>query len=540
MTRPFTRTLRTLAVAGALALVTVGCSPAGGGGTSSASGPPADARDTLRVATTTEVVNWVPLTSSSTSDLWVMLQLHPTLVVPQAGGGSIPHVAESISVNDAGDQITITVDPDFSWSDGTPITADDIAFTFDRLRDDKLARGALYIGNYDHAEVISPTEVVIHGKVGSYAWYQDAVQTFAVLPKHVFEDVDDISQYSIESHPEAWVSGGAFVLDEIAAGQRYRLVRNEHYPMFADDSTLENVEFQIYRDINTAQLALRNDDIDLMATTLPSSAITALSGEPDVSILEVSDALNMTKLTFNASRPPFDRPEVRQAVSGLIDSAQFVDTVLQGHGQITLGPVPPGQEEFQPDIEPHTSTPDEVRAVLAEAGHPDPTFRLVCDQGNASHARSAEIVRDLLAQAGITVNVACMERATSQTAGREGDFDLYIHLLNHNYAPGTMLWMQFDPSNPVAVNQTFHDDADTVAALAAAREATEHDQYVAAVKAAAKLAHEKAYTVPLFISSIANAYNNRHFEGYLTGPTEQYGVLSPYSLAQVVPAGGAE
>lgn len=489
----------------------------------------------LRIGTSTEVVNWSPINSVSITDMWVMSQMYPPLQTLTGDGTFMPHLAESVDISEDGSQVTVKLNPDFKWSDGEPITASDVKFTFDRLRDDSLLSGAAFIGNYDSAEVADDTTAVINLKSPSFGWAVDVAQSTSILPEHVFGDVPSLQEFSIENEPETWVSGGAFTLDKVVAGQRYSFVPNDNYPLrAAGNDVVKGVEFQVYGDINTMQLALRNNDIDLMAPVVPSSAIGDLEKQENTELVTPEQALNFTKLTFNASDGPLSDPEVRRAVSGLIDTEAIVTNVLQGHAQTGVGPVLPALTQFQPDISAHKSTPEEAKQVLADAGYADPTLVLTCDQGNANHAKSAQLVRDMLAPADINVDVKCAERATSLTAAKAGEFDLYIHKLNQQNSASTNLIMQFDPSNPSGLNYNFTEDPTGAELLAAAAGAKTESEYVDAVKAAATHIHDEAFMLPLYVEDLNSAFNTSRFTGYQTSSMETSTMVSGYSLSQVV------
>src|SRR5690606_24875123 len=102
--------------------------------------------------------------------------------------------------------------PDFKWSDGEPITSEDIGFTLDRLRDDALLNGAGYISNYESTETPDEFTALVNMKTPSFGWVVNVRQAMYVLPEHVFADVQTLKGYSIENDPDRWVSGGSFTL----------------------------------------------------------------------------------------------------------------------------------------------------------------------------------------------------------------------------------------------------------------------------------------------------------------------------------------
>ncbi|MFC5931266.1 ABC transporter substrate-binding protein [Cryobacterium melibiosiphilum] len=500
----------------------------------------------LRIGTTTDVVQFAPLNNVSISDQYIMNQLYPDLFTLEIDGTLSPHLAESYTVSDDGMVIDIVLSDEFSWSDGEPITADDVKFTLDRFVSDKLLHGITIASNLASAEVTSPTELSVTMKSASYGWAQDLARSMKVLPMHVFADVPNLAEYPIDAHEDAWVSGGSFTLTGITKGQSYTFERNEGYPLSADgNEAVEGVEFRIYPDLNTMQLALQSGDLDLAAPSIPSSAVTSLASQPNIEVVETTEALNYSKLTFNASSAPLDDVVVRQVISGLIDTDAILTSVLQDRGTHPVGPVLPVYTDYQPDIEEWSFTADEARTMMTDAGYTDADgddyfdgidLKLLCDQGNANHAKSAQIVRDNLATAGITVSLACSERATSLAAAKTGDFDLYIHKLNQINSPATSLALQYSSANTSGLYYNYVVDAEMDSLIATAAAATTEADNIADTQAAAAYIHENAYVLPLYVEALSNAYNSSRFTGYLPSGSETFSMVNPYSLSQVVPA----
>ncbi|MGB3413800.1 MAG: ABC transporter substrate-binding protein, partial [Microbacteriaceae bacterium] len=354
---------------------------------------------------------------------------------------------------------------------------------------------------------------------------------------HVFAGVDDLSKYSLEQHPESWVSGGSITLSEIIPGQRYSFVPNPYYPLrAAGNETITEFEFVIYPDLNAMQLALQSGNLDLAAPSLPPAAAKAIDGSHGVTVETVHDALNYSKLSFNASRDALSTAEVRYAIAGLIDTVALEEAVLQGYGKSLVGPVLPSyQPKYQPQITPIHSTVQQTKQTLADAGLSGLSLDLVCDSGNSNHVKYAGLIKELLSEAEISVNVNCMERSTSLARAKSGDFDLYIHKLGQAWSPGSNLVQQFHPSNPSGLYYNFVEDPELVTLLDAVDAQVEEGHYVTAVKAAAKYIHEQVYVLPLYVEALNSAYSSKRFAGFVPTGMETSTMLNPFSLAQVVP-----
>ena len=513
--------------------------------TSCASGPKSNAVDgTLLIGTTSDVVNFAPLNTVSITDMWVMNQMYPELFRSETDGSLRPLAAKSATVSADGKSVKVVLNEKFAWSDGKKITANDLKFTLDRFVKDKLLQGKTIRDNYASSKVISPTELNVEMKNASYGWAKDFMVSVRILPEHVFKDVPDLTKYAIDAHSEAWVSGGAFTLSGISKGQRYKFTRNALYPLSAPgNDVITNLEFRVYQDINTMQLALQSGDLDLAAPSLPASAVTSLKSKPGLKVSEVSESVSLSKMTFNHKTKALESPEARRAISGLIDTQAILETVLQGRGTHVDGPVLPLFKGYVPsDQTIEKVSADEVRTVMQHEGFKDSDndgffddldLKILCDQGNSNHVKSSQVIHDNLAQAGIKSTLACSERSTSLTAAKSGKFDLYVHKMPQSYSPGTNMRFQFDSSNEYGLNYTYGNDADLDRLIKTATTATDEKSYQEATKAIAISVGDKASMLPLYIESLNYVSSTKRFDGYVQSPTELNGPVDSFSLSQV-------
>lgn len=514
-------------------LVVTGCSGA-------ASQAPPEGTDHLKIGISTEVVTWQPLNSASVTDTFVTEQPFPALFTLDAENQVHPHLAKSWELSEDGGTIRLKLNSDFGWSDGEPITAEDVQFTFERIASDKLLAGsAVNISNYAKSEIVSDSEIDIVLKKPSYDWALNLARGAKVLPKHVYEDVPDLSQFNISEHPDKWVSGGAYTFSKMVPGQRYEMVPNTHYPKrAAGNEKIKLVEFLIYSDMNTLQLALRNGDIDIIAPSIPAASVSTLASDQNLTIVETAKGLNNTKLIFNVGRDtPLRDQTVRQAISGVIDVEKPLKIVFQGHAVPAIGPLlPVDYDPFQPDIEPYSYTPQEAKSLLAKAGYNKISLNLGYDSGVANFVKYAEIIRDALTKIGIDVKMVGAERSVTLANAKDNQFDLYISKLNQPYTPATNLNNAYHPGNPRGFQyHYFGEEPKLAAAIESALFALTEEEYVAAVQSATEYIHEKAYSHTLYTESIFVAYNSSRFDGVSATGTETQSAIASHALAQITP-----
>ncbi|GAA1884015.1 ABC transporter substrate-binding protein [Paeniglutamicibacter psychrophenolicus] len=529
--------VKTSAIALAALLSLTAC---GGGGEAKGS----SANSTLLIGTTSDVANFAPLNTVSITDMWVMNQMYPELFRAETDGSIRPLAAKSATISPDGKSIKVVLNEKFTWSDGEKLTANDLKFTLDRYVKDKLLQGKTIRENYESSKVVSPTELTVTMKSPSYGWAKDFMTSVRILPEHVFKDVPDLTKYALDAHEDAWVGAGPFTLAGVSKGQRYKFTRNEQYPLSAPgNEEITALEFRVYQDINTMQLALQSGELDLAAPSLPASAVASLESKPGIKVSEVSESVSLSKLTFNQQSKTLQSPKVRKAISGLIDTEAILETVLQGRGTHLESPVLPLFKGYAPEGQSiQKVSADQARDVFKQEGFKDADndgffdgldYKILCDQGNSNHVKSAQVVRDNLATAGIKSTVACSERSTSLTAAKAADFDLYVHKMPQSYSPGTNLRFQFESPNDYGLNYTYGGDAELDELIKKSTNATDEKSYQEATQAVATRVGEQAMMLPLYIESLNYVSSTKRFDGYVQSPTEINGPVDSFSLSQV-------
>lgn len=528
-----------IALAAALSLTACGGEAGASGGKSASS--------TLLIGTTSDVSNFAPMSSVSVTDWWIMNQMYPPLFRAQRDGSLLPIAAKSATVGKDGKTVKVVLNDEFAWSDGTKLTANDLKFTLERFETDKLLQGAVVVKNFASAKVDSPTELTITLESPSYTWVQDLMRAISILPEHVFKDVPNLARHPLDAHPEHWVSGGSYTLAGISKGQRYQFKRNEHYPLAAEgNEKITDIEFRVYQDLNTMQLALQSGDLDVAAQSIPASAVSSLETKPGIKVEEVAESVSLSKLSFNVDSEPLNSQAARQAISGLIDSEEILEKVLQGRGTHEVGPILPLFKDYQLEgISAPKTTPEEAKKVFEKEGLKDSDndgfydgvdLKILCDLGNANHAKAAQVIHDDLGKVGLKSTVACSDRATSLTAAKAGKFDLYVHKITQFCGPTTNLVVQFDSSNPTGANYNFGSDSNLDTLLRNATAAIDEASNIETTKIAGKEVHSQALMVPLYVESMNYAWNTKRFDGYIPANVETNGIIDAYSLSQVLPS----
>jgi len=240
------------------------------------------------------------------------------------------------------------------WSDGSPLTSADVAFTANCIREFKIPR---FYSNWDFIKTVATPDdltVVFYLNAPQATFVSRSLTTPIVSKKEWAPLVADINGSespltSLLNHKiEKPISNGPFILDEWRQGAYLHLIRNEHF--FGHGKTIQNrllgpylegIVFKVFGTSDTAILALKRGNIDMFWWAIQPGYLEDLRESEHIRI-HSNEKSALYYLGFNVRKPPFKDIHFRQAVATLIDKDFMVARLLQGHGVRMDAVVPPG------------------------------------------------------------------------------------------------------------------------------------------------------------------------------------------------------
>jgi len=346
-----------------------------------------------------------------------------------------PELAESWDFSDDRLELTYHLRQDAAWSDGTPLTADDVKFTFDLLMDDKVASP-----RQSTTEYMKEVRVQDEHTVTFYFTQAYPDQLFdtagEILPKHILQGAD---RTRLRSHPFGRnpISSGPFLLKSWVSEQYIELIPNKGY--FGGRPHLDRVIFKIVPDKTNLLMQLRGGEIDMMVDVPLAEVRDLQRSQPDLQLYPVSGRVYYY-IGYNEANAMFADRTVRRALTMAIDRKKIVDALLYGFGKECVGPIPPMVPwAYNEDVTPITYDPASAREALKQAGWRDSdgdgwldrdghtfAFQLKTNTGNQLRADIAIIVQNQLKAIGVKVNIQTLERSTLIERLRAGEFDAYM------------------------------------------------------------------------------------------------------------------
>lgn len=392
-----------IGVASVLALLTIGTSVA-------------EAEGVLTIGRREDGTTFDPVKTTQNTDFWVFSNVFDVLVrVDKTGTKLEPGIAESWEVSPDGLVYTFKI-RDTTFSDGSPLTAKDAAFTLTRIRDNP---GSLWSDTY---KVIKTAEakddhtlVVTLGQPAAPFLASLAMPGASVLSEAY---VTKMGEDAILDHP---LGSGAFSLVEWKRGEKVVLAKN---PKFweADRVKLDGVEWISIPDDNTRMLKVQAGELDA-AIFVPFSRIAELQKDTNLEV-HLDPSTREDHLLINQRNAPLDKIPVRQALDMAIDKQAIVDTATFGFGEVANSYVPKGALYHNDKNLLRPYDPEGAKKLLADAGASDLTLNYIVDTGDEVAEQTAILIQQQLAKAGVTVNITKVDPSSSWQMEVDGDFDV--------------------------------------------------------------------------------------------------------------------
>jgi peptide/nickel transport system substrate-binding protein len=272
-----------------------------------------------------------------------------------------PELAESWEISPDGLVWTFHLREDVTWHDGTPFTAEDVAFTLERIRDPHTI--TIRRGDYeqvDRWEVVDPHTFRVYFKTP----FAPALQAFSIgiIPKHLLQGVD-INTAPFNTNP---VGTGRFRFREWKPDVHVILDRNEDY--YKQVPYLDSIAFRLIPDDSVRMEELAGGGIDFAGILPPQYG--RMKGVAHLRVHRFP-SLSFTYFAWNERLPKFDDDRVRIALGLALDREAIAAAAYEGFAVPASGPFPLVSWAINPAVEPLGYDPERAKQLLAEAGWRD-------------------------------------------------------------------------------------------------------------------------------------------------------------------------
>jgi peptide/nickel transport system substrate-binding protein len=546
---------RARSVVSSLAAATAAAVLVAGPGASAQTDAPADGDVVLRIGTTTDLITANPWGVSAGSDWTVATAQYDMLLRFSSEDLSpAPSLATGCEPNEERTEWTCTLRDGLRWSDGSPLTSRDVAFTYRFVIDHKIPAYRSYFTSDttfstpdDHTLIWRSPEPTFAPAMPPYVY---------IVPEAVWAPYVGKSLREIRAEPNVpTIASGPFTLTERTEGQGWTMERNPHF--WGDEPVVDRLEFRLYSNQEAMIQALRNGEVDFVDGLEPS-LIASVEGLPNVTVQKtVSDWWLNLAFNFGGQGPDADPLRalhdiaVRRAITMAIDKQAIADKVYHGiavPGDTIIRPASaywhldiPADEELPYD-------PEGARALLDEAGYVDvdddgvredpstgePLEMLVpASQDTTGAVEAGQLIVGFLREIGIEVNLRPVSDAKMGDYWGAGNFDAYIWYWSGDPDPDYQLfvftsdqcgsWSDGCWKDP-AFDRLYRDQRTTF----------DREARRAIVFEAQRRVYEQMPGVVLAYPGTIQAYRDDRFTGWIPHPGDRGYLLPSYNYESLI------
>ena len=353
------------------------------------------ARTDLRIAMDADIDTLHATDYSTTIELNILNQIYDTMMYMNPDGTEEPEprIATDYAISEDGLTYTFTIRDDATFHDGTPVTAQDVAFSLE------LFKSSDYQGS--QIEMMDSVEVVDGNKVACHLSSPYAPFLLAVCVPHI------VSKAYYEADPEGFVrepvGSGPYKFVSRSIGSNVKLTAYEDY--YRGAPAIKDLTFEVIPDPATMAIALQTQEIHFAEVS--ASVLAQLQMNPAITLAEAPNS-GFAYVSMNMEKAPFDNRLVRQAINYAINRENFVNVCYEGKAEVNSNICSKERFGYSDDQFQYTYDPEKAKELLAEAGIETP-YNLGQILVRDSNAGMATVIQNDLKAVGLECEIAVEE-----------------------------------------------------------------------------------------------------------------------------------
>ena len=458
---------------------------------------------------------------------------------------------------------TFTIREGVKFHDGQPVTAKDVAFTYNLvMAHEDFPTLHSYVEHFVSVEAPDDKTVVI--SLDEAIPNIDSKLVFLyIFPEHIWKDHSEGDAAAAYENLEM-IGSGPFKMLEYKANEFIRLGVNKDY--YGSVAKVDEVIFQVFQNSDVLVQALKSSQVD-MVTNVPGTSVETLKADPNIKLVAGAPlAPELTDIIFNITEPencpiadgglctghPALRDkQVRLAMAHATDKQKIIDIVLLGLGEPGIALIPSGLGDwFNSSIRDYEYDVDKANQILDAAGYLDAdgdgvrdmpdgsrplTFRLNWPDTNSQYQRIAELLSEMWGELGITVEMQVVESDTLTAQCCPAlDFDIILWGWIADPDPNTLLIIPTTDQIPTGYNETGFSNARYDELFAQQGVELDREKRREMVWEMQSIVHENIpYIIPYYAFAI-QAYRLDRFTGWKDSETK-VALEDPSSLLYIEP-----
>ncbi|MEH0017650.1 ABC transporter substrate-binding protein, partial [Citrobacter portucalensis] len=408
---------------------------------------------------------------------------------------------------------TFTLKNDAKFADGTPVTADAVKQSFERLL--KIGQGpaeafpkALKVDVIDNNTVKFNLSQPFASYLYTLANDGASIINEAILKEHAADDARGFLAQNT-------AGSGPFMLKSWQKGQQLLLVRNPQYP--GTKPTFKRVSVKIIAESSSRRLQLSRGDIDI-SDSLPVDQLAALKQEAKVNLADYP-SLRVTYLDLNTSKAPLNQVDLRRAISWATDYKGMVNGILSGNGKQMRGPIPEGMWGFDDKAMQYSFDEAKAKAAWDKVASKPESLSFLYSDNDPNWEPIALATQASLGKLGIKVKLEKLANATMRDRVGKGDYDIAIGNWSPDFADPYMFmnyWFESDKKG-LPGNRSFYENGEVDKLLRSALATTDQVARTNDYQQAQTIVIDEAAYVYLFQKNYQLAMN-KDVKGFVFNP----------------------
>ena len=418
----------------------------------------------ITIAEKAEIKTLDPQNTVDSASLSVIQMINQRLFKIDNNGNIIPEIAEEATKVDEKTTL-IKIKKDLFFSNGDPVTVDDVLFSLNRAKESPRMTQDFYM--------IESFEKVDDSTIKVKTFYEAG----NLLHKLASMGASIMSKKALEENETNIVGSGMFKLKEWVAGDRLVLERNTY---FKDaNSNIKEIVIKFIPEANSRMIMLETGEVDIAESLLPLD-FQKISKEDDKFVsVEMQSSSNMF-IGFDLRDKHLADKRVRQAIAYAINNQDIVDNIYNGSATVATSPIPKITTGHNENSNPYTQNIEKAKELLAEAGYAD-GFNIVLNV-NEDNQRvdTAVVIQDNLKAIGINVEIKTYQWASyvafvENPAQEKGMFLMAWNIANDD--PDELLYPLYHSSQIDAhTNVVFYKNEKFDNLISEARETTDKEK----------------------------------------------------------------
>lgn len=420
-----------------------GCYGGGGGesGQSGDSGGDSDIKQEIVVNAMTEPPAIDPAIATDTTSGWVLDHIFEGLYTRDEEGNPVLGAAEDVSISEDGKTYTFTLREDAKWSDGSPVTASDFEFAWERvLNPDTGSPFAFYMyyikgaeaynkgeGSVEDVGITAVDDTTFEVELNAPLGYMDSLLTLWTFYPVQQKAVEADENWAAEA--DTYVSNGPFEMTEWQHESNVVIEKNDEY-YGEEEVKMEKVTFELVNEATTYYQMFKTGELDLVMT-LPTDVIA--SERENKEYMEVP-YYGTYMYMFNVEEEPFNNAKVRRAFAMAVDRQSLTDNVTLAGETPAYAMVPEGAETPEGDFrevggdyfeENNEEAKQLLEEGMAEEGWDTLPEVTLMYNTSENHKKIAEAVQEMLSNnLDVDVSLANQEWGTYLDTTKQGNFQM--------------------------------------------------------------------------------------------------------------------